>query len=286
MEIILLVKYLDSIEPMDVTWYITAMFGFLIKKTFFDMWDNLFRIIILNLGYIIALGIAVFLPYLTQFIPLVPQAVLLFVLLFLSVSIISVYSGAASCIVRDISDYLEPGFKDFYKYIKETYKPSLLFALVNTLIFFLLSLAMPFYLSVKSLLGPLAFALLFWIAVIWIISCQYFFPIQSRLDKSFKKNLKKMFLVFFDNTAFSVGLLIGSTAIFIISTFTAFMLPGIATVLLWVNVGFKLRLYKYDYLDAHPEVNRKKIPWEALLIQDKERVGKRTLRGMIFPWKE
>ena len=45
-------------------------------------------------------------------------------------------------------------------------------------------------------------------------------------------------------------------------------------------------MYKYDWLEANPEANRKKIPWDALLMDDKERVGKRTLRGMIFPWKE
>ena len=33
------------------------MFGFLVKKAFFDMWDNLFRIIIMNLGYIAVFAI-------------------------------------------------------------------------------------------------------------------------------------------------------------------------------------------------------------------------------------
>ena len=64
------------------------------------------------------------------------------------------------------------------------------------------------------------------------------------------------------------------------------MLPGISAVVLWISVGLKLRLYKYDYLEKNPEANRKKIPWDALLVADKDRVGKRTLRGMIFPWKE
>ncbi len=33
------------------------MFGFLIKKAFFDMWDNMFRILLMNLGYILVLAI-------------------------------------------------------------------------------------------------------------------------------------------------------------------------------------------------------------------------------------
>ncbi len=262
------------------------MFGFYVKKAFFDMWDNLFRIIILNLGYIGIIGIAVLVPYLGQYATFLPQSVAFFIVLFIAIALVSVYSGAASCITAEIADYQEPGFKSFIPYLKETYKPSLLFAFANTVVAFLLSLAMPFYLSLKSLLGPLAFAFLFWLTVIWAISIQFFFPLQSRFDKSFKKNIKKIFLVFFDNTIFSIGVFIGTIVIFVASTFTAFMLPGLATILLWANVGLKLRLYKYDYLEAHPDANRKKVPWDALLVDDEERVGKRTLKGMIFPWKE
>lgn len=262
------------------------MFSFYIKKAFFDMWDNLFRIIFLNLGYILVIGAAILIPYLILMIPVVPPAILIFISLLFSVTLVSVFTGAVSGVTRDIADYGEPGFKDFFRYLKETYKPSLIFGILNAFVIFLLSMAMPFYLSMKSLVGPLAFAFLFWIALIWSISIQFFFPIQSRLDKSIKKNLRKIFLVFFDNTFFSMGVFIGAAVIFIASSFTAFMLPGIGTILLWVNVGFKLRLYKYDYLEREPEANRKKIPWDALLIEDKERVGKRTLRGMIFPWKE
>ena len=40
------------------------MFGFLIKKAFFDMWDNMFRILIMNLGYILIGG------YFALFVPL------------------------------------------------------------------------------------------------------------------------------------------------------------------------------------------------------------------------
>jgi MFS family permease len=262
------------------------MFGFFVKKAFFDMWDNLFKIIILNLGYILVIGLAVLLPYLARYLTFLPQTPTFFVLMFLAIAAFSVYTGAVSCIARDIADYEEPGFKDFYRYLGETYKPSLIFALVNFGVFFLLSLAMPFYLSVKSLIGPLAFAFLFWLALIWIIAIQFFFPLQSRFDRSFRKNIRKVFLIFFDNTAFTVGAFIGSTLIFIASSFTAFMLPGIATIVLWLNVGLKLRVLKYDYLEENPDANRKKIPWDVLLIEDKERVGKRTLKGMIFPWKE
>ena len=65
-----------------------------------------------------------------------------------------------------------------------------------------------------------------------------------------------------------------------------FLVPGVATILLFYQVAFKLRLYKYDYLETHPNARPKDIPWADLLYTDRERVGPRSLRGMIFPWKD
>jgi len=250
------------------------------------MWDHLFRIIFLNLGYILIMGAALFIPYVFLMIPAVPEMLLFFVSILISFSLVCVFTGAASSVTNDIADYGEPGFRDFFRYLKETYKPSLLFAVANSCLLFLISLAFPFYMGMKSMVGPVAFAFLFWVSLIWLVSIQFFFPLQSRINKSFKKNFKKIFLIFFDNTFFALGVFLGSLVILVASSFTAFMLPGIGTIVLWVNDAFKLRLYKYDYLEEHPEANRRKIPWDALLIDEKERVGKRTLRGMIFPWKE
>jgi hypothetical protein len=74
--------------------------------------------------------------------------------------------------------------------------------------------------------------------------------------------------------------------VLVASLFTALLLPGISSILLFWNTAFKLRLYKYDWLEQNPGSNKKSIPWDALLVEDRERVGKRTLKGMIFPWKE
>jgi len=45
-------------------------------------------------------------------------------------------------------------------------------------------------------------------------------------------------------------------------------------------------LAKYDWMEANPEANHKKVPWAVLLAEDMERVGPRSLKGMIFPWKD
>jgi uncharacterized membrane protein YesL len=263
-----------------------AVLGFLVKKAFFDLWDNLLRIVLLNLGYVAVLSLAYLSYYPLQLLSFIPERILFFLALFLDLGILLVYTGAVSGMAKEISDYKEPGFRDFARFLKSSWPNSLLFALINAVLIFLLTAAMPFYLGIKSFFGPLAFAFLLWSSFIWLAACQYFFPLYSRLGGGLRQNLKKAFLLFFDNTAFSLVLFLGAILIFVLAALPPFLLTGLAAVSLWLNVGLKLRLLKYDYLEINPEADRKRVPWEKLLVSERERVGKRTLRGMIFPWKD
>ncbi|MGA2640554.1 MAG: hypothetical protein ABSG21_06580 [Spirochaetia bacterium] len=257
------------------------MFGFLIKKAFFDMWDNMFRILLMNLGYYLVLAIFILLAPL--FVSVTP---LLDATLIAGIAIFALYTGVVSRMCSEIADYKQPGFSDIFRFLKESCASSLLLALAIGVYVFVVSIAFQFYGGLKSLAGPLAIALLFWVTVGWVFASQYFFPIQSRLDRKFRKIFRKTFLVFFDNPGFSIGLFLCSLVVLVVSFFTFLLLPGISSILLLWNAAFKLRLYKYDWLEQNAGSNRRRIPWDALLVEERERVGKRSLKGMIFPWKE
>jgi hypothetical protein len=257
------------------------MFGFLIKKAFFDMWDNMFRILLMNLGYILVFAIFFLLaPLFTSVPPLFIST------LIVGIAAFALYTGVVSKMCAEIADYKQPGFADIPRFLRESYASSLLLALALAAYVFVVSVAFQFYGGLKSLAGPLAVALLFWVTVGWVFASQYFFPIQSRLDRKFRKIFRKTFLIFFDNPGFSIGLFLCSLIVLVASLFTALLLPGLSSILLFWNAAFKLRLYKYDWLEQNPGASKKRIPWDALLVDDRERVGKRTLKGMIFPWKE
>ncbi len=257
------------------------MFGFLLKKAFFDMWDNMFRILIMNLGYILIFAFFFLLAPLFTSVP-----ALFIITIAVGIALLALYTGVVSRMCSEIADYKQPGFSDIVAFFKESYASSLLLALALAAYVFIVSIAFQFYGGLKSLVGPIAVAVLFWVTVGWVFACQYFFPIQSRLDRKFRKIFRKTFLVFFDNPAFSIGLFLCSFIVLAVSLFTALLLPGISSIMLLWNAAFKLRLYKYDWLEQNPGPNKRAIPWDALLVEDRERVGKRTLKGMIFPWKE
>ena len=254
---------------------------FLVKKAFFDMWDNMLAVFLLNIGFVLVVAAALYLPFLLSF-----QPVLSYVGVALGIALFFFYYGAASMAVKNMVDYQPTTFKEFLSYFAESWKQSLVMSLITMVQAFIIMVAFPFYFSMGGILGIAAVSLIFWVSVIWWISSQYYFPARSRLDVDPRKIIRKSFVLFFDNTFFTLVLAVGTVATVVLSGFTAFLLPGVTTVLIWHHAGLKLRLLKYDYIEENPEADRKKIPWDALLIDEKDRVGHRTLRGMIFPWKE
>ena len=257
------------------------MLGFLVKKAFFDSWDSMFRVLLLNLGFYLPAALFVYAP------AVIPSPLPILLLRAVALAAFFVYAGGASAVASAIVDYRSPDFAVFWQGILDTYPTSLLVAAATGAYILFLTVAFGVYATIdQQLFGFLAQLILAWITVGAALAAQLFFPMQSRLERNPRKMLRKLVLLFFDNTAFLLVLAAGAVGLLAVSTFTGGLLPGIGAILLWYNAAFKLRLYKYDYLEAHPEADRRRIPWDALLIDDRERVGERTLRGMIFPWKE
>jgi len=257
------------------------MIGFLIKKNFFDSWDNLFRLALVNIGFIVSISAPLFLPSLLADTPLLSIAVLILGILWCIV-----YLAAAAISISSVSDYGSFGFADFFRNLKEVWPIGLAMALILFVGIILVMVIIPFYLELPNIIGVLLAAVIFWTIVVSIFSLQYFFAIRARLDTKIIKIIKKCYIIFFDNPMFSIFCFFHTLFQLILSIFLAFIFPGPAGVLLFIDESLRLRLLKYDWLEENPEADRKKIPWDALLIDDRERTGTRSLRNFIFPWKD
>ena len=66
--------------------------------------------------------------------------------------------------------------------------------------------------------------------------------------------------------------------------------PSMSGLLIANTNALRILLYKYDYLEEHPELKTKKerrqIPWDDLIAEDREILGPRKLRSFLFPWKD
>ncbi|MDR0399943.1 MAG: hypothetical protein LBH51_03270 [Treponema sp.] len=260
------------------------MIGFLLKKTFFDLWDNLFRVALLNLGFILSAAFPVFIPGLLIDLPILSAASMLIGILWCAV-----YLAAAAYSLKSVSDYGAFGFGDFFRNLKTVWPTGLVMGGLIFGLWFLVSLIIPFYWSLSSLLGLFLAAVVFWTTVVAVLSLQFFFAVRSRLDVKLGKVIKKSFVFFFDNPGFCVFSFIHNLILLALSVLLAFLFPGPAGILLYLDEALRLRLLKYDWMEANPDAaaaKRRKIPWDALLIEERERTGTRTLKSFIFPWKD
>jgi hypothetical protein len=260
------------------------MIGFLIKKTFYDAWDNLFRIVLLNLGFVASLAILALLP---GKIPYTPLSI---VVAAAGALWCCVYLAATALSVKAVSDYGSFGFADFGKNLKAGWPAGVIMALTVSFFFIVIKIIIPFYLELNSLFGLLLGAVVFWTLVLSLFSFQFFFAIRARLDSRPLKMIKKCFIIFFDNSGFSIFSLLYTAVTLLISVIFAFLIPGPAGILLFLDEGLRLRLLKYDWLEANPPAEtsskRRAIPWDVILIEEREKTGNRTLRNFIFPWKD
>jgi hypothetical protein len=260
------------------------MIGFLVKKTFYDIWDNMFRIILVNLGFIVSLTIPIILP---GFIPIPILAILTSAI---GVLWCCVYLSAAALSVKAISDHGVFGFADFMANLKAGWPAGIVLGLAGIFLFIVARIVIPFYLDMNSLVGLLLGAVIFWTLVPALISFQFFLAIRARLAVKPIKIIKKCFIIFFDNLGFSIFSALYTLVTLVVSLIFALLLPGPAGLLLFLDEGLRLRLLKYDWLEANPPAadspRRRAIPWDALLIEEREKTGTRTFRNFIFPWKD
>jgi hypothetical protein len=252
------------------------MFGFLIKKTFYDLWDNLFKVALVNLGFL-ALFLAGFL-----LLSLVDAAPLL------SIGIMApccgVYLSASSLCLKALSDYGSFGFADFMRGLASAWPAGLLLGVLCCAGFLLIALAVPFYVGLGSFTGLLLGCFLLWTMLAASLALQFYLPVRARLDARPVKIIKKCFLILLDNTLFCVLSGAASLGILALSLPLFMLLPGPGGILLFLDEALRIRLLKYDWLEENP--GRRKIPWRILLADEREKTGNRSIKELLFPWKD
>ena len=272
------------------------MYGFLIKKSFCDDWDNLLTVVIVNL-ITLAAGILIFLACATGLMafgeesnsPWVYLLILGTILIFSF--ILSIVNLAFGELAAQIADFNGVSMGDFFKAIPGVLIDAILFALLCDAIGIVSFYCIDFYiLRIGNLFGLLIGSFIFWLDIFFILSLQWFVPIRATMHNNFKKCLKKCFLISLDNTGFSILVLIHTAILMVLSVFLVGLFPSVSGILINKCNALRIRLYKYDYLEQHPELKtkreRRNIPWDELIFDDRETLGPRKLRSFLFPWKE
>jgi hypothetical protein len=200
-----------------------------------------------------------------------------------------VYLSTAAGSLKTVSDYGSFGFGDFIHNLKEAWPAGLVMGFFIFAAVIMITVGIPFYLGIGKMTGLFLAALLFWLVVGGLLSFQFFFAIRARLDTRLTRVIKKCVLIFLDNPGFAFFSIIHNIVILAISFIMVMLFPGPAGILLYLDEALRLRLLKYDWLEANPapeEKKRRVIPWDVILIDERERTGNRSFKNFIFPWKD
>jgi uncharacterized membrane protein YesL len=258
------------------------MIGFLIKKVFFDIWDNLLMLVLQSLGFVAPLGLFFLSGYIGDANPVVSVIILV-----LAVLAFSMYSLGINAVVFGYSSYRKGGIRAFKDAFRFHIGHAFLHFGICIVIAFMILYGIPFYFSMSNYFGLIIGFMIFWILVATVLAMQYFFPLCFHMegDGAFK-TLKKCFLVVPDNLGTTLFLALRSVIDLALTALTASMIPGLAGIALSRMDTTRLLMKKYDFLEANPDCKRKDINWEDLLYEERKLVGPRSLKGMIFPWKD
>ena len=264
------------------------MFGFIIKKNFCDGWDNLYSLVLTNFVFFIV-GAGLFL--LNGLVAKTDYAILFIITLILSILILSVLIFAYSDTAAHIANFDGIRLLDYFKAIPGAIKDGVLFGLMNIIVFFISGFSIKYYIfETQSLFGFALGCTIFWLDVLYLLAMQWFIPIRALMKNNFKKCLKKSFIILFDNTGFSLLMAFYNLILFVLSIACIGFFPSMSGLLISGTNALRVLLYKYDYLEEHPELKtrreRRNIPWDDLLSQDREILGPRPIRSFLFPWKE
>jgi len=258
------------------------MTGFFIKKAFFDGWDNLISMVVHNLGFLLIL-----LAFMGSMSLMEMNGLLAVVAMILSVGLFAFFSAGTSASTWAYAKYERPGWEGFKHGIRDSWRHSLFYWLLSVLDVSLILFVIPFYLSYGNAVGTLLSVILFWLFMGLSFALLYYWALFRSMpgDRPIK-TLKKSFLIVFDNLFFTLFFAVYQIVNFVLSALLAGLAPGVTGMLLASSDAVKLMMYKYDYLEGEPEADRKHIPWDELLYEERESVGHRSLKNMIFPWKD
>ncbi len=258
------------------------MIGFFIKKAFFDAWDNLIGLVLSNLGYLVVVMLFTLgMQYLSG------STLLFFFVIIIAMILFSFHSVGIANITKNYSDYKRLGFEGYKEGIKLFTSHAWFYALINIVMLSLAFLVMPFYLTMGNTIGFILGIITFWMLLTLILAMQFYLPLMSRFtgDKPFK-TFKKCFIISIGNLSTTIFLLIFNIIQLALTVLTAGLLFSMTGITLASQDAFKLLLLKLDWLDENPEEDYKHVDWEDILFEERENVGHRSIKNMIFPWRD
>lgn len=279
------------------------MFGFFVKKNFWDSWENIGHIVIVNM---VPLAVVVALSFLglnlfssESQVSYVSLKFFLFIML--ASVLLSVCFFAEGKNALGIASFGKGSFAEYIKSIPHVLKDAVLLGVVIGLLICVALISLPYYYRMwrpvaedgssaqtYNFMGLVLMAFIGWFLLLTFLALQWFVPLQAMQGNKFIKALKKCYILLFDNLWFTVGVAAVNLFTVFLTVLSLGILGSVAgTVLTWTN-ALRLRMYKYDWQEVNPGLSQQElrnVPWKELLERDVATFGPHSFKSFFFPWR-
>lgn len=258
------------------------MIKFLIKKSFWDGWDNLIQSFVYNIACMAI--VALYLIVVTNF----GQASMIdfFIITAVFLLLFTVFNFGLAGLTVQWSKYSPSWGQGFFSAIKDNIANIVLFYILAVLSFFCVTVLIPFYLNSMTFMGLFISFMEIWVLVVLFMAMQYYIPLCLTL-KSKKPFfiLKQCFILALDNKLFTLFVSIKTIFDFLLSALSFFFIPGLSFISLSHMDAVKLLHLRYRYMDEH-HTEKKDVNLYEMLKEEEENIGDRTFRMMFRPWRD
>jgi len=235
------------------------MFAKIMGGFFWDTYDNLGKVILLNLIWFLTslpallmvyFGLTVKLPYLLMALLLIP-----------GIAWLGAGFAGLFYVTQKMVDQKDIPLKDFFIGIKLYGIKSAIYTLLWVGAFSIAALNIQFYLNLASAqakwVGAVVAGILFWAAITSLFALQYFYPLLTRQNPSTKKLFARTFLLTLDNIGVTILSGMMTFSILVLTIITGI---GICFFTMTLTAVFMQNLL-FEVLDKYEQIERLK-QWE------------------------
>jgi|GEM_PF-3063394 len=236
----------------------------LIKKTFYDFWDNLYSMFLFG---IITVVIAAF--CFATCVTVGTNGLQIYAVIIGLIVCLGQFLAAMFFYTYDIAMNEEVKVRNMFGYISDTWKINLLISGILSVISILSISGIAFYLRATGPIAIVGTGVLAGTGIIVGLVLLFFYPFYIRSEGDIVESFKKSAFFISDNPVYVMGIIFGIAVIVAMSMFSYMIIPGLGAMVLWINVCVRTRLFKYDYRKA-TNTHSGDIPWEEVLKDDIE----------------
>lgn len=258
------------------------MVGFFFKKSFFDGYDNFLKLILFNFLYAaITVG-----GIWSSFFFFSDRPILLFLCFYLTSFLTAFYSFGVNFFLYKWSCYEKGYLNDCVRQYRGNFKCIVVFSIILFFFLFVIPFTQYLYLSESNPIGFLVTMVLFGFEILFLFVVQFYYPVCYYSELSAKSVINICLAYSFDNIPYSLILAIRSVFDLALTVVSLGIIPGIGGIGLSGMTMVRLLTERYQFLEKNESLSKKDADWNTILASDKVSTGKRTLRNMIFPWKD